>query len=315
MKYISKENTDIVPLNSDEQTALEYHEKVIEKGLETFIEVGQSLQYIRDNRLYRIDYKNFDDYMSERWGKSRRWSTNIINSVEVIKVLQENGNHGSHEEQIPSSERVARPLAKLKDDPDLMAQVWNEAVEEAKRQFELGNSKSAQPTHKLVEQKVKELQKQLDAKNEELNQVKQAKELATKMNNRLQSEIFELQDLKQELEQQKLLLQQKEAKLNQTIDSQANAKANIIAQREIEEQKAIIEKQQKKIKQQLAEAKAEAKKAIYLRCSLDSQQKYLSTAEDIAKQIKDISWYFQNILTYLESHTKPHEYPDRKSVV
>ena len=173
-------------------------------------------------------------------------------------------------------------------------------VKEVKRLLGLDHSSSNQPNDELVEQKVQELQQQLDAKNQKLRKVSQAKEHATKL---------QLRKLKQELDQQSLLLKQKEEKLNQTIDSQANAKAQIIAQREIEEQKAIIETQQQKIKQQLAEARAEAKKAIYLRCSLDSQHKYLSTAEDIAKHVKDISWYFQNALRHLEIHTKPDEYP------
>lgn len=51
---------------------------------------------------------------------------------------------------------MTRPLAKLKDDPELMAQVWEEAVKEAKLQFEAGLKKSEQPTHKEVEAKVKE---------------------------------------------------------------------------------------------------------------------------------------------------------------
>ena len=169
MNSISKENTDIIPLNSEEQTALEYHENVIDKGLETFIEVGRSLQYIRDNRLYRNEYKTFADYVKDRWQRGKNWANQLIASTEVVNILGKNDHPGG---QIPNSEKVARPLAKLKNNPDLMAQVWNEAVEEAKRQFELGNSKSAQPTHKLVELKVKELQQQLDAKKSGIEQSK-----------------------------------------------------------------------------------------------------------------------------------------------
>jgi hypothetical protein len=160
--------------------------------------------------------------------------------------------------------------------------VLEQKVKEVKRQLELeDHSKSNQSTEQLVEQKVPELPEQLDAKNEKLQQVSEAKELATKMNHQWQSEIVKLQKIKQELDQQSLLLKQKEDKLNQTNDSQANAKAKIIAQQEIEEQKTMFEK----------------------------QQKYLSTAEDIAKHIQDISWYFKTALTNLEIQTKPDQYP------
>ena len=149
-----------MPLTTEEKTALSYHENIIEKGLETFIEVGQSLQYIRDNRLYRKDFNNFADYLKEKWGRNRQWAYQLISSVDVIETLKQSESARTH---LPESEYQARPLAKLKDNPELMAQVWEEAVAEAKKQFEAGLKKTDQPTHKEVEAKVKEYEAQIEA--------------------------------------------------------------------------------------------------------------------------------------------------------
>lgn len=135
MSDLTNNQGELLPLSTDEKTALTYHENVIERGLETFIEVGQSLQYIRDNRLYRAEYKTFDEYMSERWGKSRYWGLNMIKSVEVMGLLE--GNVDARQ-QLPTSEFQARPLAKLKDNPELMAQAWIELTGKTQEEYEEG---------------------------------------------------------------------------------------------------------------------------------------------------------------------------------
>ena len=46
-------------------------EKVVERGLATFVVVGEALARIRDGRLYRESHKTFEAYCDERWGMSR----------------------------------------------------------------------------------------------------------------------------------------------------------------------------------------------------------------------------------------------------
>lgn len=45
-------------------------EEVIERGRQTFIEVGVALGAIRDGRLYREEYATFEVYCRKRWGMS-----------------------------------------------------------------------------------------------------------------------------------------------------------------------------------------------------------------------------------------------------
>jgi hypothetical protein len=51
------------------QSRLETLERVIESGLRTFVEVGEALMEIRDQRLYQD--ATFEDYCRERWGISQ----------------------------------------------------------------------------------------------------------------------------------------------------------------------------------------------------------------------------------------------------
>ena len=47
-------------------------EALIERGQQTFIEVGLALTEIRDSKLYRQDFATFDQYCEKRWGWTRQ---------------------------------------------------------------------------------------------------------------------------------------------------------------------------------------------------------------------------------------------------
>lgn len=109
-------------LTVTERIELAQHEAVIERGLQTFVEVGQALLAIRDGRLYRQDHATFEDYCRERWGMSRVHAHRTIEAALVAENLLPMGN-------IPTNERQARPLTAL--EPDEQREVWQEAVETA----------------------------------------------------------------------------------------------------------------------------------------------------------------------------------------
>lgn len=98
-------------------------ERVIERGLNTFVEVGNALLEIRDARLYRNDYATFEDYCRERWGFSRSRAHRLIEAAETRNILLPTGNI------LPQTERQARPLTAL--EPDLQIEAWRRAVETA----------------------------------------------------------------------------------------------------------------------------------------------------------------------------------------
>lgn len=102
-----------------ERARLSELEATIERGLETFVEVGEALREIRDSRLYRDQHKSFDDYCRQRWGWSRISAHRHIEAAEVVAVLPV-GNK-------PANERQARELAPLREQPEQMAEAWQEA--------------------------------------------------------------------------------------------------------------------------------------------------------------------------------------------
>jgi len=113
-------DTSLVPT---EKTRFNELEAIIERGLETFVDVGLALLEIRDGRLYRESHATFDAYCRERWGWSRDYGYKLIRSAEVAQAL--GVDHGIQ------SERQARELVPLlRQDEAQMVEVWRELCEQ-----------------------------------------------------------------------------------------------------------------------------------------------------------------------------------------
>ena len=100
----------------------------LEKDIETktliFVDVGNDLKEIRDQRLYRVrEHPNFDDYCQVKWGMSRRYADFLIQAAEVFTNLENNCSRLP----LPTNESQCRELAKL-DDPRLQVRAWEQAV-------------------------------------------------------------------------------------------------------------------------------------------------------------------------------------------
>lgn len=100
-------------------------EAIIERGLATFVQVGEALLTIRDSRLYRDTHATFEEYCRDRWGMSRSFAHDTIQSSSVVASLS-----AMADTPAPASERVARELAPLRDEPEVMREAWTEAVEQ-----------------------------------------------------------------------------------------------------------------------------------------------------------------------------------------
>lgn len=106
-------------------TRLTELEAVIERGLETFVEVGMALAQIQQERLYRENYSNFEDYCRARWSISRPRAYQLIESAATVNDLST-----MVDAPPPTNERQVRELSKIKD-PETRAKVWKEANETA----------------------------------------------------------------------------------------------------------------------------------------------------------------------------------------
>lgn len=77
----------ITPLTDVETTALRDAESRIEKGGKTFIDVGNALALIRDEKLYRATHSTFAEYCKERWGFVRSRAYQFLQAAEVTSNL------------------------------------------------------------------------------------------------------------------------------------------------------------------------------------------------------------------------------------
>ncbi len=89
-------------LTKSEQARLIALEAIIQKGQETFIEVGHALLEIRKNKLYRQKAETFDEYCRLTFGWGNRRAYQICAAVGVWAKAPEGSK--------PANERQARPI-------------------------------------------------------------------------------------------------------------------------------------------------------------------------------------------------------------
>jgi histone H3/H4 len=120
---------------------LEENEAIIERGLKSFIEVGDALKEIRDNKQYEKQYGTgigWESYLKTRWDMSKPFANDLIKASETVKILKT----FAIANVLPDKESQVRELRKAPEDKQ--AEVWNEAVQEAQK------SGRKQPTAKEV---------------------------------------------------------------------------------------------------------------------------------------------------------------------
>jgi hypothetical protein len=66
-------------------------EAVVERGFQTFIDVGQALQEIRDGRLYRAAHATFAEYCRERFGFSDSRGRQLIAAAKTVTAVTLSG--------------------------------------------------------------------------------------------------------------------------------------------------------------------------------------------------------------------------------
>lgn len=96
-------------------------EWIIERAIKSYIELGDALTTIRDERLYREKYSNFEDYCQERWGFGRDYADRHITAANAVLTIVGTGL------ALPANEGQARELAKVPE-PE-REQVWRETLD------------------------------------------------------------------------------------------------------------------------------------------------------------------------------------------
>ena len=167
-KFVPDEEpqASLVPMSRNEELRLEECEQVIDRGLATFIEVGQALSEIRNRRLYRSEHKTFEAYCHDRWNLKRQRAYEIMGAGEVAKNLSEISDI------LPRKESHAATLLKLT--PEQQQETWSEIVDEAKAS---GEKVTAATIKKKVDAK---LRKSYSVSEEEQDAIQQQAEVIRK---------------------------------------------------------------------------------------------------------------------------------------
>ncbi len=116
-------HTELGSLSADEALILTECEATIDRGLQTFVEVGEALALVRDRKLYRAAHRTFEGYCSVRWNLSRSRAYQFIEAAGVADTLST-----IVDTPLPASEAVARKLTVLKHEPETMVEVWQETI-------------------------------------------------------------------------------------------------------------------------------------------------------------------------------------------
>ncbi len=89
-----------------DQARLAELEAVVDRGLQTFFEVGSALLEIRENKLYRDTHKTFTDYCRHRFGFTDSRGRQLIAAAKTVTAVTLLGL------PVPSTEREARELGR-----------------------------------------------------------------------------------------------------------------------------------------------------------------------------------------------------------
>ncbi len=98
-------------------------EATIAHGFQSFIEVGNALQEMRDRKLYRNTHGTFEEYLQGQWGLNRRRGYELMAAADVVNVIN------LSQIDPPQTESHTKPLTRLASDQ--RAAAWQEAVETA----------------------------------------------------------------------------------------------------------------------------------------------------------------------------------------
>ncbi len=112
-------------MTTKDTRALATLEDTIQKGLGTFVEVGNALAEIRERKLYRGTHKTFEDYCRERWDMSADFARKRIRASQTVAALKSN----TIVSVLPATESQVRPLTTIP--MEKVGEVWQQVIDEA----------------------------------------------------------------------------------------------------------------------------------------------------------------------------------------
>ena len=110
------------PLTVSQAEKLKELEEVIGGNLLAFQKVGMALKIIKEQQLYRQEYKNFEDYCRNKWGMGRNYAYKQIAAAKVMENLSTSVHI------LPMNESQVRALTTI-EKPEDQRKIWREVIE------------------------------------------------------------------------------------------------------------------------------------------------------------------------------------------
>lgn len=162
------EPIELSSLDSEEKVRLTQCEKIIEKGFNTFTEVGNALFEIRNNKLYRENHTTFEEYCKEKWQIKRQRAYELMDAAGIVNTLSEISDKSELSKQsVIIKESHAAALGKIPE--DIRNEVWQKVVGEQQSSGEVITAKKIQ----IIYSKIKIVQdgSEENQKKEERNKL------------------------------------------------------------------------------------------------------------------------------------------------
>ena len=147
-----------VTLTDEEEIRLQECEAIIKADLNTFMAVGRALAEIHDDRLYRKTHKTFEKYCKDVWDLGQSTAYQKIDGYNAVALLEQKSSAMAEllSDQQPDQEKIilpvnegqARPLTKLKKNPDDQVKAWEIVID----QLNQGKKLTASLVNKAVKQ-------------------------------------------------------------------------------------------------------------------------------------------------------------------
>jgi hypothetical protein len=140
------EPIELSALNSAEQEQLNLCETIIEKGYNTFIEVGNALFEIRNNKLYREKHSTFEEYCKQKWQIKRQRAYELMDAASIVNTLSEISDKNINEiKVIPKINiRESHAVALGKIPEEMRNVVWQKVVDDQKESGKTITAKTIQ---------------------------------------------------------------------------------------------------------------------------------------------------------------------------
>ncbi len=115
--------TATMPSKAELKTRLDEQEAKIVTAEQSYVEIGEALSIIRDDKLYEaLDYSTFEEYGQKVWQYQRGHLYRLIDAAKVVKNLR------IEHQQIPQKESHARLFNKFKVNDENQRTIWGHVL-------------------------------------------------------------------------------------------------------------------------------------------------------------------------------------------